>query len=98
MPVLLRSKWTSPHPQQVYTPNIPDEYFNDTNAVDFRTGDEANLTNTENGARYFFTVPAESTSRNCSGDVVSIQYCYQARDSDRDTNSIVFNLLAVDLS
>ncbi len=62
--IILGSGYSQPSSDQsglVYTPNIPDVYFNDTNAVDFRTGDEANLTNTENGARYFFTVPAEST-------------------------------------
>ncbi len=50
---------------------------------------------TVNGVTYFFIVPAESASRNCSGDVVSIQYCYQARDSDRNEVRTVFNLLAV---
>ncbi len=51
-----------------------------------------------NGVTYFFTVPAESASHNCSGDVVSIQYCYRARDSDIEmgTSINVFNLLAVD--
>ncbi len=63
------------------------------NAADFRTGDGANLTDSKNGDTYFFTVPAESASRNCSG---SIQYCYRARNSDRNEVRAVFNLLAVD--
>ncbi len=66
------------------------------NAADFRSGNGTNLTDSESrGTTYFFTVPAESASRNCSGDVVSIQYCYQARDSDRNRVRTVFNLLAV---
>ena len=82
----------------VYTPNIPDFYFNHVNAADFRSGDGSNLTDTDRDTTYFFTVPAESASRNCSGDVVSIQYCYQVRNRSRDrvTNSSVFKLLAVD--
>ncbi len=80
----------------VYTPNIPDFYFNDVNTAGFRTNDRANLTDTVNGVTYFFTVPAESASCNCSGDVVSIQYCYRARYRDIGTSSNVFNLLAVD--
>ena len=83
----------------VYTLNISDFYFNHTNAADLRTSDGVNLTHS---VTYFFTVPAESVSRNCSdGDVVSIQYCYQARYDDitmgtMGTSINVFNLLAVD--
>ncbi len=79
----------------VYTPNIPDFYFNDENAADFWTGGGANLTDSVNGITHFFTVPA---SHNCSGDMVSIQYCYQARKSDINKVRTVFNLLAVNRS
>ncbi len=69
------------------------------NAADFRSGGGANLTDSESrGTTYFFTVPAESASRNCSGDVVSIQYCYRARDKYRNRVRTVFNLLAVNRS
>ncbi len=44
------------------------------------------MTDTTAGVTYFFTVPAESASHNCSGDVDSIQYCYRARDGDVDKN------------
>ncbi len=50
---------------------------------------------TDRGTTFFFTVPAESASRNCSGDAVFIQYCYRARDGDKNEVRI-FNLLAVD--
>ncbi len=79
----------------VYTPNIPDFYFDDVNAADFRTSSGANLTDSANGVTHFFTVPAESASRNCSGDVVSIRYCYRARNRDIDASINIFNLLAV---
>ncbi len=80
----------------VYTPNIPDFYFNDVNAADFRRGRGSNLTDTDRDTTFFFTVPTESVSHNCSGDAVSIQYCYRARNSDRNEVTTVFNLLAVD--
>ena len=78
----------------VYTPNIPDFYFNDMNAANFRTGGRANLTTSQDGITYIFTIPPESPlMRNCSGTVVSLQYCYQARDSDIGRNRNIFNLL-----
>ncbi len=90
MSVLLRSK-----PPRA---SIPDFYFNHVNTANFRNSDRANLTDSANGVAYFFTVLAESASRNCSGDVVSIQYCYRARYFDVwiGTRKNVFNLLAVD--
>ncbi len=68
------------------------------NAADFRRGRRSNLTDSVDGVTYFFTVPAESASHNCSGDTVSIQYCYRARDSDRNNVRTVFTLLAVNRS
>ncbi len=62
--------------------------------MNFRTG-VANLMDTDRDTTFFFTVPAESASRNCSGDAVFIQYCYRARDGDKNEVRI-FNLLAVD--
>ena len=89
---LFQCQFSSNQNGQVYTPNIPDFYFNDRNAeVNFRT----NLTTSPHGTTYIFTIPPESPLRNCSGTVVSLQYCYQARSSDigpRKTRS-VFNLL-----
>ena len=48
-----------------------------------------------NGVIYIFTLPSESVQRNCSGRVVSIQYCYQARNSDRNKRQNVFNFLSL---
>ena len=61
---------------QVFTPNIPDLYFDHTDAAAFRTGDGANLTTvTGPGGRttLIYTTPPESV---CSGTVTAIQYCY----------------------
>ena len=80
---------------QVYTPNIPDFYFNDMNAANFRTGRKANLTAARNGTTYIFPIPSKSPLYNCSGTVVSLQYCYQARDRDIGMNQRVFNFLSL---
>ena len=74
----------------VYTPNIPDFYFSHENAADFRTGDGANLTTAVNGFTYIFIIPPQSAERNCSGDVVAIQYCYQAKASEIDKNVTIY--------
>ena len=61
-------------------PNIPDFYFNDSN---FRTDGSANLTQSQfGGVTYIFIIPSESPLHNCSDTVVSLQYCYQARNND----------------
>ena len=84
---------------QVYTPNIPDFYFNHENAADFITGRESNLTTSRNGVTYIFTIPAESAECNCTGNVVAIQYCYETRNGEIGSNEInVFNFLHMNRS
>lgn len=52
---------------QVYTPNIPDSYFNG-----------ANMTSAPiRGNTIIFTLPFASGQSHCRGSVVAIQYCYQ---------------------
>ncbi len=46
------------------------------------------------GTTYIFTIPSEQIlQRNCSGGVVSIQYCYQA--SNLGGEVVIFNLLSL---
>ena len=89
--------WCQPSTDQsglVYTPNIPDFYFSDVNAANFRSGGAANLTTSSNGVSYIFTIPAESAERNCTGNVVAIQYCYETGNGQIGSNEIsVFNFL-----
>ena len=61
----------------VYTPNIPDLYFNRENTATFSTSQNANLTTLLESRTYFFTIPRLSAQRNCSGTFTTIQYCYQ---------------------
>ena len=78
-------------------PIIPDFYFNDSNAAaNFRTDGSANLTQSQfRRLSYIFAIPPESPLRNCSGTVVSLQYCYQARNSDIGRNRTVFIFLSL---
>ena len=64
---------------QVFTPNIPDYYFDHQNAAAFRTGSGVNMTD-ELARRYFIT------PSYCGGAVEAIQYCYQTES--RRTNEI----------
>ncbi len=80
----------------IYTPNIPDFYFNHTNAADLRTSGDSLIDSqvmVKGGrATHIFTIPPESASRNCSGGLVSIQYCYRARDTDINVEQTIFIL------
>ena len=71
---------------QVFIPNIPDLYFDHTNAADMTSL----LMRASNGVTYFFTIPPESAERNCSGTVVAIQYCYQVHKNRIDSAQDVY--------
>ncbi len=43
-------------------------------------------------ATHIFAIPPESELRNCSGGLVSIQYCYRAKTRDYGKNKDVFDL------
>ena len=74
---------------RVFTPNIPDLYFNHTNAAAFWTGDGANLTTVTEISRtsFIYTTPPESA---CSGIVTAIQYCYHAKININTTPKLSF--------
>ena len=80
----------------VYIPNIPDFYFSHENAADFSTGPGANLTtpNEQRGTVFIFSIPPKSSERNCSGTVVSLQYCYNTTQIGEKKN--YFNFLLLD--
>ena len=76
----------------VFTPNIPDLYFDHTYAADM----EDLLRRPRNeGLTYFFTIPPESAERNCSGTVVAIQYCYRVHEDLISSAEDVFSFHSV---
>ena len=64
---------------QVYTPNIPDSYFNHQNLAQIIARNTSNLITTKQFVTYIFTIPPEPAG--CSGSVVAIQYCYRTNDT-----------------
>lgn len=81
---------------QASTPNIPDYYFNDRRAAYLRTGYRATLTTVPRtrGNTFIFTIPF-SEKQKCSGNVISFQYCYQARNWDIGRTHSVFHFLSL---
>ena len=55
--------------QEMYTPDIPDSYFNLTSLRAYIENNTVRAT-----ASYVFTIPAP---HDCSGTVKSVQFCYQ---------------------
>ena len=100
VPSLFQCQSSSEQNGQVFTPNIPDLYFEHENAYSFRISDIANLTvlqpALEPARGYFFTLPPQSAERDCSGTVQAVEYCYQR--SDTDPESLRFDLVIVDNS
>ncbi len=87
---------------KVFTPSIPDFYFRHGNAADYSSGSGINnLTRTGRMRNtYIFTIPAELAAAaaefNCNGTIVSIQYCYDARNQGSRMN--VFDLVTLNKS
>ena len=83
---------------QVYTPNIPDFYFDPSNVSTSESDGSlsSNFPSTINRRQtvYIFPIPIES---ECSGTVVAIQYCYSGRESNLNRRlTVVQNFLALD--
>lgn len=80
-----------PQSGQIFTPNIPDYYFNHQNAAAFRNGFGANMTNVLATRVHLFTGQS-----SCSGTVVAIQYCYQRASSPTSVILMDFAVLTRD--
>ena len=71
---------------QVFTPNIPDLYFDPASFTDSMKN---SVSKSSDRVTYIFTIPPESAERNCSGTVVAIQYCYRVhRDLINSTQDV----------
>ena len=60
--------------QEIYTPDIPDSYFNLTSLRAYIENNTVRAT--PKRASYVFTIPAP---HDCGGTVKSVQFCYQQR-------------------
>lgn len=89
MSSLLQCQAFSDQSGLIFTPNIPDLYFNQENAARF--SERAILTPYTPGVTYIYATPSEQ--HNCTGRSVSMQYCYEARESDKDQTIKLFTLI-----
>ncbi len=79
----------------VSTPNIPDSYFNHSRAGELRTLTVPTLMAAGTGFTYVFTVPSFGTQRNCSGNVMALEYCYEAGNEDVGRKRKLFYFLSL---
>ena len=93
-PTLFQCQPSSNQSGLVFTPNIPDLYFDRENVAAFSTGEEAILTTPGNDRRatYIFTVPPVS---DCNGTIVAIEYCFKARRFSIGDSEKIFTLLSL---
>ena len=95
---VFRCQPSSDQSGQVYTPNIPDFYFDPSSVA---TGESdgslsPNFPSLSSTRQTVHIIPIESLSE-CSGTVVAIQYCYSGRELDLNSFlTIVQNFLALD--
>ena len=103
MPVRLQETSASPFQCQtssagrVLTPNILDSYFDSVKAAEFMADGDLTVLR-EDMTTYIYTLPSVSDGRNCSGTVVSIQYCYYwtgNRNANRQVT--IFHLVAANI-
>lgn len=77
--------------RQVFTPNIPDFYFNHTNEI----SSGVNLTRLSVGNLHVLSLPPLSTQRDCNGSIVAFEYCYSARQRHFGNRISIFHFLSL---
>ena len=85
-----------PSPEKLglyYIPNIPDSYLKQTG--DNENEDESTISTTKDKSIYIFTIPPKSDVRNCSGTLVSIKFCYEAKRKYFGKNIEIFTLVSL---
>ncbi len=87
---LFQCKPSSEETGQIYTPSIPDFFFDHMNAADLSRGDVNKLSRE---FTHIISIPAESAERNCSGTAMILQYCYTTNAEEFGHSKNVFNFL-----
>ena len=86
---LFRCQSSSELRGQVFTPSIPDFYFNHENAAAFSNGGNANLTTLLESSTYIFTIHPQ----DCCGTFTALQYCYKISSTSTQRTFINFNFV-----
>ena len=91
-PAIFQCQSSESSGQQVFTPRIPDHYFNQATAASMFN---ESLIVTVNRRAYIYTIPPESAQRDCSGTVTAVEYCYRATRPDFQQTKYVFYILSL---
>ena len=75
---------------QVFTPNIPDFYFNHMNALALAQQETLTSLSVERGTKFTFTTPPETT---CNGTVLAFEFCYLTFDVQTIQDVLTFATL-----
>ena len=81
-PSLFECQPTTDQSGQVFTPNIPESYFNHTNALALTQQGNLTSLSVKKMTIFVFTTPPETT---CSGTVLAVEFCYLAFDEEIDS-------------
>ena len=84
---LFQCQRTTDQSGQVFTPNIPDSYFNHVNALALTQQGTLTSLSVERRTIFVFTTPPEAT---CSGTVLAVEFCYLAFDGEIDRDDREF--------
>ena len=76
---------------QIFTPNIPDLYF-DASTI-WSNRDNFTQDVPETGLTHIYTIPTDSEGHNCSGTAVAIQYCFETNFTNVMRSSFDFLIL-----
>ena len=89
---LFQCQPTTDQSGQVFTPNIPDFYFNHANARALTQQGNLTALSEERRTIFVFTTPPEAT---CNGTVLALEFCYLAFDGEIDRRRDFFNFASL---
>ena len=90
---LFQCQPTTDQSGQVFTPNIPDSYFNQVSAVELTQQGNLIRQSEKKGTIFVFTTPPEPT---CSGTVMAFEFCYMTAGGQiGTTNRNVFRFVSL---
>ena len=91
-PAIFQCQSSGSSGQQVFTPRIPDHYFNQTTAASMIG---KSLNSAVDRRAYIYTISPESARRDCSGTVTAVEYCYKATGRNMQQTRDVFYILSL---
>ena len=91
---LFQCQPTTDQSGHVFTPNIPDFYFDHVNALALTQQGNLTSLSVDSGTVFVFTTPPEAT---CNGTVLAVEFCYLTFDGEIDREIEVFRFASVEI-